>query len=371
MKLLRLAISRFVHYISQNRLIFSLYFIGSIVCVIMFAFCYGNLVTIKRIENSDQNIYRKYEIKLSKAQMLDLKILEDLKEYTPEEVSFHSELGFNFWGDEIDPDELKEIQEMGGVPDRIAAFLVKNLALFAEYGRVEFSDTELESGEKVVILPSGKFLGEVDDSIVINDETYRIIGMHTLEDFIIPAQCYFDQGFETKAITIVLPSQLNIMENNHFISLLYSLFPESSIKDPSEYYLMAENSFAGELIMVSMMYLLAFLSFAFLIKYIMDTGRYEAIIYSIVGASPGKTIGLVFLGNLLLSIISATIGIAIHMGLYNIIFNKLNLIDNLVYRFKDYALILIFTVVVSAIILIPFCIDYYKKSLYSLKNRYD
>lgn len=82
MKTLRLAISRILTYFSENKTIFVLYFIGTISCVIMMIYYYGNTLNYMTGNSSFDDIeFRKYSVDLSSPTEVTENTIEELKKF--------------------------------------------------------------------------------------------------------------------------------------------------------------------------------------------------------------------------------------------------------------------------------------------------
>lgn len=82
MKTLRLAISRILTYFSENKTIFVLYFIGTISCVIMMIYYYGNTLNYMTGNSSFDDIeFRKYHVAFSSTTEVTEDTIEKLKEF--------------------------------------------------------------------------------------------------------------------------------------------------------------------------------------------------------------------------------------------------------------------------------------------------
>ena len=82
MKTLRLAINRILTYFSENKTIFVLYFIGTISCVIMMIYYYGNTLNYMTGNSSFDDIeFRKYHVAFSSPTEVTEDTIEKLKEF--------------------------------------------------------------------------------------------------------------------------------------------------------------------------------------------------------------------------------------------------------------------------------------------------
>lgn len=82
MKTLRIAISRIFTYFSENKIIFILYFIGTISCIIMMIYYYGNTLNYMTGYSPFDDIeFRKYKVAFSSPTEVTEDTIEKLKEF--------------------------------------------------------------------------------------------------------------------------------------------------------------------------------------------------------------------------------------------------------------------------------------------------
>ncbi|MBR0277566.1 MAG: hypothetical protein IJQ50_03800, partial [Clostridia bacterium] len=65
MKTIRLVVGRVFTYFSENKLIFILYTLGSIVCIFMMIYYYGNVLSYKNGSTDDGISFRIYRVDLT------------------------------------------------------------------------------------------------------------------------------------------------------------------------------------------------------------------------------------------------------------------------------------------------------------------
>lgn len=82
MKTLRLAFSRIFTYFSENKIIFILYFIGVIACVIFMLFFYGNVLNSKTGQTQyDELDFKTYYVSFATPTEITPETLEKLKNF--------------------------------------------------------------------------------------------------------------------------------------------------------------------------------------------------------------------------------------------------------------------------------------------------
>ena len=355
MKSIRLAFSRLRRYFEQDKLVFVLYLLGSVVCSLTFLFMYGNLASVKYIQASDSAVHRTYQFSAAEGVPLNAASFDDfsaLEKYPVQDILLKSTVSI-------------------GSSNRgasISTYLKNSTHLQAMQGRTEFTEDELRDGKPVIIVPVEFNEGELGESIQVNGVEYEIIGFSTGLDFYIPPSCYREQDYPTLMASIVLSQRLSLAENNRLIEDLYERFSCPFVENPGEIYQHELDNLPVELLMMSAIYFLVFLAFTFLMKYMLDRNRYESIVYSIVGASKRKVFKIMLLEAFILSSVTSFLGILLHLSLYEPLFSKLNPTEGLTYQPEDYILVFLFSVLLSCLTLLPFLMHYSKDTLVQSKQ---
>lgn len=369
MKLIRLAGSRVIQYFAENKLIFILYLFGSITCVITFLYFYGNTLSTKKMEVRDFQEYRQYTAKLdvpltvtsNQLAFLDGYRIDDLKQSG--EVSIDDKLAAELAAQY--PGKNKQSRHSL----TLTTYFFRRSPIFSQRGRTDFTEDELYTGKAVIIMPSG-YTGDLNSMVQIEKTSCRVIGISTFEQGIIPDKLYQKLGVQTKQLVIILNGKLSANDSDALADRLHQAFPKAQIESPANYRENAEKSVPGELMMVSVIYLVALASFVFILKYMSDRNSTENVIYAIVGASKKKIMTIMVLENIILSACSGIIGILLHVFLYNPFFSKINTLENISYNWVDYLLVFLFTVLLSLLTTLPFLISFWRASLIESKNKY-
>ena len=378
MKIVQLAFYRVIHYFQENKLIFFLYLLGSITCVITFIYFYGNAMPNKYAEARNSLAFRQYYVTLNQAQNLKQDDFAFLKDSDLQDINLESgSLGkivlktASLPGGPATPDNPDNNDNQ--VDITMQAYMYGGTKIYNERGRCDFSQEELKSGKNVVILPSlmeDTFKSGADFSI--KGVRYEMIGVHTISTgFYIPYQAYIKHGYTTKKFTVTLNKALSKDGSSEFTKNLYKQFPNSSIIDPTNYF----NSISGQsplmLLLLSVVYLISIASFLFLLKYLSDKNRSENVIYTMIGASKKNVMKIMVAENLLISFFSAVIAVALHSVFYSSFFSKINTIENITYQLNDYLVVFIFVLFLSVLTSVPFLISYSRNSIIHSKNKYD
>ena len=93
MKVLQLVFFRIIQYFKSNKLIFVLFVIGGILCSLTFIYFYGNIITIRNISGSNEELLRTYEIYLNEpAEELNQNQKAILNKYPAEKLTVQSQI---------------------------------------------------------------------------------------------------------------------------------------------------------------------------------------------------------------------------------------------------------------------------------------
>lgn len=350
-------------------MIFILYLLGSITCVITFLYFYGNTLSTKKMEVRDLQEYRQYIVKLDTAQTIDASQLDFLRNYSADDLKQSGEIQIS---DTLATKLASQTPAESGQSKHtltLETYLSRRSPIYSQRGRTDFTEDERNTGKAVIVMPSG-YAGDLDDMVQIGGASCRVIGISTFAQGIIPDQLYQKLGVQTNRLTVVLDRQLSADESDALADRLHQAFPAARIESPADYRENAERAVPGELMMVSVIYLVALASFVFILKYMSDRNSAENVIYAIVGASKKKIMGIMALENIILSSCSGIIGILLHVFLYGPFFSKINTLENIRYDPTDYLLVFLFTVLLSLLTVIPFFIGFWRASLIESKNQY-
>ncbi|MDD6489450.1 MAG: hypothetical protein PUG48_06535 [Clostridia bacterium] len=355
MKTFRLIFSRLISDFQRNKAMMILYFVGSILCVLVFIYFFNNIQVLNREyqEEKEQLPNRKYVVSLKEKQPLNISDFDFLKDYDIENIG--AEEDFNI--------DNKQIQVVTfSSTDYLYDSIPKQLR-----DKVNFSLTDKQMSENIIVSNSEK------DIYKINNIDFKNIHSEVLSGIYIPTNAFINNNFTTQKISIVLSKCLNASENSSFIELLETKLGSSykidNISNPLDHDSSKLNEIIFELIRLCLIYIICFIGCAFLFKYIFDMNRYENIIYSIVGSSKIKVLFLMILEAVIISVISILFAIILHISLYDCFFSLINR-ENIQYTVNDYLIISGFSIILSVITLIPFFISYVKNPILSSKSKY-
>lgn len=365
MKTLRLVASRFFLYFTNNKIIFVLFLLGGIACSIAFIHFYGNGTSYKKVQAEDNASLRYYALEFQ----------QPVPQPEVDQEVLHNE---NICDIELAHALVQEEMPISIEGNRrffIKTKMQNGAPLYAEKGRVAFTQQELAQAQRVVILPGmveALYEVEIGSTMRILGEAFTVIGMSTdMEGFYIPFSVFEQWGLSVSEFSVTLDQKLSVADNNAFIAQLHNAYPTAVLtQSPSNYYSLASERFSLQLFSISVAYIVASLSFMFLMKFMLDRNSRENIIFSIVGASRAAVLRVLVLETAFLSSCAAVLAILLHAVLYKPFFSRLNVFENLTYTVWDYVVIWLCVTLLSCLAAVPFAYRYIKSSLVENKNRF-
>ncbi len=356
MKAIRLACIRIWGHFKGNKIIFLLYFLGSIFCTVMFIYLYGNLVSAVAVRNDEQLGLRSYQLDFYHSKNLAEGDLDFLLDYQPEiRVS-------TLLPEEVQKEYYSTTNRIDqSYPLYLSANWTDN-TIPPSQGRTEFTEEE-EAGYAVVlpseVLPNGF---HAPSEITLWGQSFTAIGAHSLMgELIIPRPLYQKLNLGTSRVYLVVPNRLTPQEEEGFYAAITAEFPDVTI---SNYGIQqsADARYLEDVLTVSALYLLCIFVFSFLIKFMVDRNRRENTIYSLVGAGKRRVTGILLMETGGLALLTGILGLALHFCFYESFFEKLNISENIQYSLRDYAVVLILTVGLSLLCIVPFILKFAKRT---------
>ena len=340
MKFFFLLRKRLAQYYMKNKVIFLLFVLGGALNAIVFCFSYGNLLPAMTNRGSQEIQYREYFVRYFDG----VKSLEE-KETALEEIQNSGLL------------ESVRLcwQENNDIDGRlICACVYGEPPLVRLKGTLELS----APGQVLVPLSSS---ADVGSEVTLMGEAFEVVGQHTSDEYYISYADFVDTGCKIWQIYAAAQERQNFSDDP-VEQLLRSTFPDGNIKTPRIYELSDQGLSRYNLTMICSTFLIATVSFMFLLRYLMDSMMDENSASMMVGASKGKLIFLIFCEGLVLFLAVSILGLLLHFVLYTPVFSKLNYAEGLVYRFGDYLRILAGISGIVLVCLIPFLGKYMKLS---------
>lgn len=331
---------RLTQYYKKNKGMFLLFVLGGAINAIVFCFSYGNLLPAMTNRGSQEIQYREYFVRYFDG----VKSLEE-KETALEEIQ-NSGLFESIrlcW------------QENNDIDGRlICACVYGEPPLIRLKGTLELS----APGQVLVPLSSS---ADVGSEVTLMGEAFEVVGQHTSDEYYISYADFVDSGCKIWQIYAAAKNRQDFSDDP-VEQLLRTTFPDGNIKTPLIYELSDQGLSRYNLTMICSTFLIATVSFMFLLRYLMDSMMDENIASMMVGASKGRLIFMIFCEGLFLFLGVSILGLLLHYVLYVPVFSRVNYAEGLVYRFNDYLRILsgIFFIVLAC--LIPFLVKYTKMS---------
>ncbi len=406
MKTLRLAFSRIITYFLENKIIFVLYFIGTVACIFMMIFYYGNTLTYKtRNVPRDDIDFRIFKLSLSSPTEITPQTIEKLKEFEQEYDIQDIELtaivdadgkNINFksneeasayntyynseykYSSDVEIDVGYELQSkdfivvrtfLNNNNDNVASSIDDRTNLKASI----FTDEELS--KNVAAAPNG----EAED-IRVGDKTLKVVKNQSENDYFIPIDAYFESGIKTWTITIWVKERFSENMMYRYVDFLRNTFnikydPDVDcegvydfIRFPQFAYSYESGFNLGQFYSISYIFILSVISFMFLLKYLMDSCRRENSILMMVGAKKKRIVLLNLIENIILTFISSAVAVVLHIVLYDSLVTKINLYKNITYSAQDYLIIVLLAIGLSLIVQIPFIFTYWFKNIRNIKE---
>lgn len=376
MKTLEIVFTRIYYDFKQNKSVFTVFLIGCLLCSLSFIFFYGNQLSLKIYEGSDQEMLNEYTINFSEPASYEDIVNSPL---IKSDIVLDVEIRYDLSRAEIPMKEMNipEVAEFDDGTYRISSKLYGKDELLQEMGRVKFTDAERKEGKDVVILPSEVSEGipydiEIGDKIMVSGRKYEVVGMSSMSCvFYIPPETFKKGGYTVDSMEIVTSEHMSRSEINQFVADIQEAFPNGVIHhSPLEYFEIAEQNLSSEGFYIICEFIVVSLSFMFLMKYIIDSNNAENIIYSMVGATKKRIFAVIMLENTVIYGVVAAVACVLHKLLYDSFFNQINVSPGITYTLVDYVMIVLAVVVLSCIVSLPFVFSCLKNSIIKNKNKY-
>lgn len=378
MKLFLLVRSRLAQYFLSNKLIFSLFVLGSFVCGLSFIFVYGNYLSIMRYQSNSENGLRSYKVEFPESITVDrinlsaLQNIEDFSEESFDEIQIISTLGIDdmsFSDQSLIPDDWVELMNKGSI--KLITYVKKSDKMYPIQGRCAFTEQEQLTGASVIVAPDDLLeTAKRELPVYIRSKPYKIIGITNVNRFVIPIQTFEANGYKAFQLQFVLNQIPDLHANQSLTVALQTLYPDAKVFGTDIQQQKLYRKMLVELPQIALFYICSLFSFLFLMKYMIDLNVYENIIYAMLGASRKKVISILMIEIVVLVALTSIFSIVFHFLAYQPIFNKLNTVEGIIYSGYDYLIIFFVSLVAATLTSLPFVWRYARISLISNKNRY-
>jgi len=340
-KFLSLALSRIGNYFRQQRLFFCIYLVGSIACILTFAYFLGNGVTYK--VNSAQNdiAYRTYTLSFQNAVSVDRTLLHNICD----DVGMIRVEAF------LSSEDLNEDAENLTIHQDtyyITSYYPEAYSLNLKRG--SYAPDQIGS----IIVP-GNLLksGSSQEQITVQSHEYKITGENLDSSSFVVSIDDFSSEFAAYRITLLTHEILSENDSQILIEKLKQQLPTAEIEDPHRIVDKDKNESVSNIVYLSFMLLICLFTFSMLMQYMIEQNTKEIVVYSVVGANQRQIAGMLLLDNLMISGIAVIIAIILHIALYDTVFAAINIFDGLQYTWKDYSVLAILVLILSEIPMIP------------------
>lgn len=374
MKKISLVFDNLRHFFLRNKLIFTLYVLGNIVCVIAFIYFMGNMTSYKTQNAKNAIELRTYKINLSVPENPKSDKLNKLKSDLTESIDLRCNLSIK----SIQFDNISETfgELVKQEPILLCTSMQNNSSIYAEQGRVHFTESEIKQAKNVIIVPSSLLADSPklrsNSELILNGTPFQAIGTSTeFLSFYIPSTTYQRLGFTVSSVKIIFKHPLSRYEEDQFYDNVGSLLKIQKITGPDSFKNALKSNTIHEMYLIGLIYIVSLLAFMFLIKYMIDCFQRELTVYALAGASGGQISMLLSLQVTIISFFSSAVAILIHVVLYRNFFSQINVLEHITYHWYDYLFVLILAVLLSNVAAWPFLLSCRRSTVMRLKRRYE
>jgi len=343
-----------LHFVS-NPLLLSIFCLGGFVCTLSSVILYGNTMP-HMTSQTPEKYYRSFDVHLDEpipAQNFDTVNLIHtvLGNYAIEDIVLNAKLEFQKTSYDKDG-----INIQASLRDRI----------FEEDSSSAAFIPESPSQAKQIILSKLSVSHKKTETFELLGENYMVVGY--ADHNYITYQDFTSLNLPVHDVRIVLKSEPNANQRDDLTQILLSRFPKSQIQN-AKYYLAQDRSLATEAMgILIVLYLLLFLSHAFILYDILQSELYVLIVFRLHGATALQILRLLIGEILFLLTASGGLACLIHKCLYDVVFQNFNLYENITYHICDYAVIILLTDLVALLCMIPFLRKIMSKYSYQMKK---
>lgn len=352
----------------KNKLICFVFVTSMLILSILFTFLYGNSVTYIATRNKKSNIgFRRYECSVVNNDIyLTDSLIQQIEnifaEYPIDDIFFESQLimtsaknspqSYGAWksGQEsLSQEQITSADNVIFVSDRIDANehrILRREGNTAYYG--------YRPGQEYKII--GEFYSPVGETIGY-----------------IPYTSFIDGKYDITQICVIASRRLNSIENDSIIesfnnlpfNIEYNSFYPSAFKDEE----MTKSM--GMIILLSLIYIMALFSYLYMLKCIIDKNKYYYGTNILFGAKRNNLATRFFVELMVFIGAINLLGIFIHYILYDSIFEKINLITNIVYYTNDYIVIMSLLTCLTILLVLPYSVYFSKCGITNLYRKGD
>ena len=345
-KLVYLIFVKLKSMIAKDIFFFLILLVGVITCNLMFVFGYGIVMQInERDGTADFTLYNKN----SNMGVSDFE--KALSEYSAE-IYYYLPLEMSKCSDAIKQDPSDIIRSV-----RTSHSIFKTNVTTGNINNLKQYGT--------VIAPKDIKSLKMGDVITLNGSDFLIVGSSVSDDFEVSVETFESSGFIPAVISVDVPAR----EVKSLATTLQEAFGTDYRIEERNKSGLDERS-KGQLALIAAVYMLCIFAFMYLFVSIYDDASFELNVYEMLGATRLHIVvivgGVMFVFLSMASLLSQ----AIHRIFYNGFFDKLNVINDYVYTFKDYLLMFIFTLISVYILVFIYIIVRTRRSTIACSRKF-
>lgn len=355
MKYITLFFHKLKLHLVSNPLLLAIFCLGGFVCTLSMVIMYGNTMP-HMTEQTPEKYYRSFDVYLDEpipAQDLDAANLlhTSFGNYAVEDIIVNAKLESETTSYDRDGMNIQ-----ASLHDRI----------FEDHSSTAAFAPESEHSSKQIILSNLSVSHKKTETFDLLGSTYTVVGY--ADHNYITYSDFFDSNLPIHSFRIVLESKPTSAQREEFTQIILSRFPQSQIKN-AEFYIKQDRALATEATgILIVLYILLFLSLAFILYDILQSELYVLIVFRLHGATSFGILLLLVAELLFLLTTSGGLACLVHKCLYDTFFRSFNIYENITYHLRDYTVIVLMTDLLALLCMIPFLRKVMSKYSYQMKK---
>ncbi|MBQ7320736.1 MAG: hypothetical protein IJW99_01440 [Clostridia bacterium] len=336
-------------HVRTNPLQMTVFCLGCFICTLAMVMLYGNVMP-HMTQETPEKYYRSFDVYLQEPvpiRELDLTDVMNIpygSAYQVEDIIVNSA---------IEPGKLDVKASRN---DRIFEDYISDAA-FVPDGTVP--------GDQL-ILSQNTAMHRQTETFELLGKVYFVVGVST-ENYITYSD-FHDLNLKVDSFRIVLDTKPGRREQNEFTQLLISKFPGCRVKN-ADYYIAQDRELTAQAVIVmTVLYVLLFLSLAFILYDMLQSGLYVDLIFRLHGATPRRIVQLIVFEQWCILFLFGGLACLTHRVFYENWFAQFNLYTGVVYRVQDYMVIMLTTGLLALCCTMPFAHKIVSKYSYRIKK---
>ena len=345
-------ISLFVHKIrlqmKSNPLLLAIFCLGGLICTLSVVILYGNVMP-HMTNQIPEKYYRSFDVVLSEPISLqDTNVANTV--YT-----MYGEYGIE---NVIVTSDLKS--EEGVIRASLKDSIFEDFSSDAKF--IEDTDSYI----KQIILSRVAVHFKQSETFELFGNTYLVVGYAS--DTYLTYDEFWNLDLSVTQFRVVLVNKPTAQQREALTQQLLRQFPGCSVQN-AKYYIEQDQelTFSAIGIMI-VLYLLLFLSLAFILYDIIQSELYVHLIFRLHGATSKHILRLIVGEQLFLLTLFGALACLVHYVFYDVWFSSFNLYAGISYGFVDYAVITLMTDLVALCCMLPFLHKITTKYSYQIKK---